>query len=73
MDDGESVLSLISSKLNYVGPGMARGERGEGINQQLALGEYNETQGYLGRMSELCLVWSLNIMMIIPKYFACNI
>ena len=56
MDDGESVLSLIFSKLNYVGPGMARGERGEGINQQLALGEYNETQGYLERMSELCLL-----------------
>ena len=48
-------------------------ERGEGINQQLALGEYNETQGYFGRMSELCLVWSLEIMMIIAKYLACNI
>ena len=68
MDDGESVLSLIFSKLNYVGPGMARGERGEGINQQLALGEYNETQGYCGRISELCLVWGLKIMMIRAKY-----
>lgn len=27
MDDGESVLSLISSKLNYVGPGMASERR----------------------------------------------
>ena len=42
MDDGESVLSLISSKLNYVGPG--DGQRGErGINQKLAPAEYNET------------------------------
>ena len=27
MDDGESVLSLISSKLNYVEPGMASKRR----------------------------------------------
>ena len=56
MDDGESVLSLISSKLNYVGPG--DGQRGErGINQKLAPAEYNETLSEATRLAGWDSAW----------------
>ena len=51
MNDGESVLSLISSKLNYVRRWPVRRE-GRGINQKLALAEYNETGLTLSQATE---------------------